>query len=345
MKVVITGAAGFIGTNLLNYYKGKADIVGVAAIDKLGYGAGQKPDVPFLYTNLQNLSDFPGVFDGVDVVVNLAAETHVDRSIGNYWKFFESNVRGTASLLDAIANSGNKDLTLVHVSTDEVFGPVPNREPHWAPFSGFTEDSLLDPHNPYSGTKAAAEMLIRAWTHQEQRRTVICRLCNVFGPYQYPEKFIPKAVIRTLQGESVPMYGDGSQIREWLYVDDACSAIDACLISTQTQAKGMVDSFNFSSGWETDNKGVLGCIADSLYFLTGKLMKVESVPDRPGHDNGYKMSSRKARQTLWWGPKLDLTQRIFDTVHWFVNHQDWSEAIVTKNPKLLSKQPWLEQWK
>jgi dTDP-glucose 4,6-dehydratase len=325
MKIVITGAAGFIGTNLVNYYVARSiRTVGIAALDKLGFGSGGRPEVPFLYTNLQNLSDFPGVFDDVDVVINLAAETHVDRSLSNYQRFFDSNVRGTSSLLEAL--SPYPDIKLVHISTDEIYGPSRGE--------AFTEESRPNPCNPYSGTKAAAEMLVTAWMNQYKRKVVICRLSNVFGPYQYPEKFIPKTIISMLEDKTIPVYGDGKQTREWLYVGDACRAIDACV------NHGELTSFNFSSGWETQNIEIVNTIANHL----GIEPKIEHVPDRPGHDNGYKMSNLRAKEVLGWEPEGTLGHRIRMTTNWFVNNHPWWEAILTKNPKLLSKQPWNEKW-
>jgi dTDP-glucose 4,6-dehydratase len=239
-------------------------------------------------------------------------------------------------LLEAIRNSGNDDIAFVYISTDEVFGPWEDKFG-----AGYAASDPLNPRNPYSATKAAAEMIVKGWASNYKYPTVICRLCNIFGQYQYPEKLIPKAVIRTIKGEKVPLYGDGLQVREWTHVHDVCTAIEACMryVTEGSPRVWPIQAFNFSTGWECTNKLLMEYVKEVIPSL-----EIEYVKDRPGHDFRYKMNNERARMELGWKPTENLQNRVHETVRWYVDNKPWWERILTKVPNVLSKQPWLEKW-
>jgi len=249
----------------------------------------------------------------------------VDRSIANPSPFLESNIIGTYNLLEALRNSNVQ--RLVHISTDEVYGSADNGE-------SFNEESRLDPSSPYSGTKAASDQLVNAWTRTYKVPGMILRCTNNYGPYQHPEKLIPKTIIRGLNDLAVPLYGGGMQVRDWIYVIDFCTAIEKAL------EKGEVgETYNVSAGNELTNKEVVERILRHIGKPSSLIVTAE---DRPGHDARYSLSSEKARSSLGWRPTNEFEQALSVTVKWYRENESWWKPMATK--KTLSTKPWKERW-
>jgi len=317
--VLVTGGCGFIGSNFVLYLVRARDDLRVINLDKLTYAG-----------NLENLAEIEGderhefvrgdVCDealvselmgrGVDVVVNFAAETHVDRSIRDARPFIEANIVGTHTLLAAAEKHGVG--RFVQVSTDEVYGSLGQ--------SGrFTESSPVQPNNPYSASKAAADMLVRSFHHTHGMNTVITRCTNNYGPFQFPEKAIPVFVGNALADRPIPVYGDGLHVRDWLYVEDHCRAIEAVM---ERGRPGEV--YNIGGGNELPNIELARLILKEL----GKPESlIQHVKDRPGHDRRYAMDSTKVREELGWRPQVTLREGIPLTVRWYREHGEWLERV------------------
>jgi dTDP-glucose 4,6-dehydratase len=259
-----------------------------------------------------------------NIVINFAAQTHVDRSISNPELFFESNARGAFNLFRAAQE--NKVDKVVHISTDEIYGSIES--------GSFDEESPPKPSSPYSATKASADMIAHAWNTTYKTPVVTLRCTNNFGPRQHPEKFIPKAIIRALSGKGIPLYGGGRQVRDWIYVEDFCTAID---LSIEKAVPG--DVYNISAGNEMSNREIAQMILDQLGDASGKLLDVE---DRPGHDFRYSLNSGKARRVLGWKVTHSMDEALGQTVKWYREHVTWWRSTAT--PKVLSETPWKEKW-
>ncbi len=288
--------------------------------------AGLSGDKRYRYvkTDLADKAALRKALRDASLVVNFAAETHVDRSIANPELFFNSNAKGSFNLLES--SRENSVRKIVHVSTDEVYG---------SRLSGsFDENSPLNPSSPYSATKAAADLMARAWHSTYKLPVVVVRCTNNFGPYQHPEKFIPKTVIRALNGQEIPLYGGGNQIRDWIYVRDFCAGIDKVL---EKGSPGEV--YNFSAGNELSNREV----AQRILKHMGKSdVKIVSTEDRPGHDFRYSLSSEKARRELDWEPSYSFDSALDRTVKWYLEHSSWWKPLASD--KVLSPTPWKEKW-
>ncbi len=278
----------------------------------------------FVKGDLTNYEFTRRILKNANIIVNFAAQTHVDRSISNAEPFFESNARAVFNLVRA-ANEANVD-RLVHISTDEVYGSIDR--------GSFDEESSLNPSSPYSATKAAADLIVRAWTATYKLRTVILRCTNNFGPWQHPEKFIPKAIIRSIRGKSIPIYGGGRQIRDWIYVDDFCNAIELTL---ERGDPGQI--YNISAGNELSNRDLAQLLLRLLDIPSAKLVEVD---DRPGHDFRYSLNSEKARRQLGWKPTIEFDSALTRTVNWYREHTSWWRRLATE--KVLSELPWKENW-
>jgi len=275
---------------------------------------GDLADYTFTHKALKN----------ADIVVNLAAQTHVDRSISNPEPFFESNARGAFNLFRA-AQEKMVD-KVVHISTDEIYGSIKS--------GSFDEESPLKPSSPYSATKASADLIARAWNATYKLPIITLRCTNNFGPRQHPEKFIPKAIIRALSGRNIPLYGGGGQVRDWIYVEDFCAAIEL------TISKGNPgEVYNISAGNELSNREVAGKLVKQLDSAEVKLLEVE---DRPGHDFRYSLDSKKARRSLGWKPAHSFDEGLAMTVKWYRENVSWWKPIATR--KVLSDAPWKERW-
>lgn len=332
-SIFVTGGLGFIGSNFVRYLLNSYGDVKVTNIDAVSYGANPRSlqdlegDSRYGFVNA-DITDKLFVSKYVsraDIVVHFASETHVDRSISNPETFLRSNVLGTFTLLDATRKS---DLNrFVHVSTDEVYGAALNGK-------CFSEEDTLNPSSPYSASKAAADMYVQAYHRTYGINTVVVRCTNNFGPHQFPEKLIPKAIIRALADLQIPLYGDGMQVRDWIYVLDFCEALDTIMKSGKPG-----EIYNVSGGNELPNLHVVEMV---LKFLEKPKDLIKFGEDRPGHDVRYSLDSSKIRRELGWKPKHSFKEALASTVKWYVNNEWWWKPIA--NEKILSPTPWKEVW-
>jgi dTDP-glucose 4,6-dehydratase len=309
MRVLVTGGAGFIGSHFVKRLVRGGDEAVV--LDKLTYSgnrANLPGDVEFHEGDIAASDDVARAARGCDAIVNFAAETHVDRSILTADDFGRTEFRGTQVLLEHIRETGAR---LVQVSTDEVYGDLEG--------GGSSQESdLLNPSSPYSAAKAAGELLIPAYVRTFGVNASITRGSNTYGPHQYPEKFIPLFVTNALDGEPLPLYGDGRQVRDWLFVEDHCAGIELVLLQG---AAGEI--YNIGGGDERENIEVAG----RLLELTGADRSLlRSVPDRPGHDRRYSVDSAKLR-ALGWSPQTPFEIGLRETVSWYRENRSWWEPI------------------
>ena len=331
MRLLVTGGCGFIGSNFIRYMLSRYGDVCVVNVDKLSYGSN--PDnlrgveggrYRFVRGDIADRGLMEELVREVDAVVNFAAETHVDRSIADPYPFLESNVRGVVSILEAL--KAHRGVRLVHVSTDEVYGDV---------LSGsFKEGDRLKPSSPYAASKAAADMFCLAYHRTFNVDVAIVRPSNNFGPYQFPEKLIPKTVIRALLGLKVPIYGSGRNVRDWLYVMDTCEAIDLVL-----RRGGSGEIYNVSAGNEFENLEVVRRV---LRMLGRDESMIEFVEDRPGHDVRYSIDSSKIREELGWRPRHSFDEALRETVKWYVENEWWWRPVASE--KVLHPTPWKLRW-
>lgn len=321
MKILITGAAGFIGSNFLFYMMKQHPDYHYVALDKLTYAGNlstlQSVENRDNYTFVKvDIADRKSVFEMFqsehpDVVVNFAAESHVDRSIENPAIFLETNVMGTQVLLDASREFG---VSRYHqVSTDEVYGDLPLDRPDLF----FTEETPLHTSSPYSASKASADLLVQAYHRTFGLPVTISRCSNNYGPYHFPEKLIPLMIANALHGKDLPVYGDGKNVRDWLYVEDHCSGIDAIL------HRGTVgEVYNIGGHNEKTNLEVVETIIKAL----GK-GKIKFVTDRKGHDMRYAIDPSKMRNELGWKPETKFEDGIAKTISWYLENIAWWESI------------------
>jgi len=316
MRLLVTGGAGFIGSHFIRLMMKRRDVTLLINLDKLTYAG-----------NLENLREFTGdrryrfvrgdiaspllvgrLMKDVDRVVNFAAETHVDRSIHDAAPFLHTNVIGVQVLLEAARTAKVK--RFLHVSTDEVYGSLSR---------GFaTEKSALDPRSPYSASKAAADHLVMAYHHTYGLPVLITRAGNNYGPYQYPEKFLPLFITHAMTDQRLPLYGDGKNIREWLHVEDHCLGIERVLRQGRV---GEIYNIGTGHGWTNI------AVARMLLRHLGKPESlIRFVPDRLGHDRRYAMSMGKIRRELGWSPAIRFDDGLRDTIRWYQTHQAWWEG-------------------
>jgi dTDP-glucose 4,6-dehydratase len=309
MKLLVTGAAGFIGSTYVHLVQGEHE---VTVLDKLTY-AGRRENLPdgveLVVGGIEDRELVLELTDGADAVVNFAAESHVDRSIADQNAFARTHVIGTGVLLDAVRERGVA--RFLQVSTDEVYGSIAQ--------GSFTETSPLDPSSPYSATKAGGDLLVSAHAHTYGLEAVICRGSNNYGPRQYPEKLIPLCVLNALNGDSLPVYGDGRQVRNWLYVEDFCRAIHTVLLEGRAG-----EAYNAGGPDECENLDVVRRILE----LTGRDESlIEYVKDRPGHDRRYSLASNKLRSELGWEAGVGFEDGLARTVDWYRDNEDWWAPI------------------
>jgi len=329
MKLLVTGGLGFIGSNFCRHILKKYPECELINVDKIGIGAnpGNLRDIEndtrytFVKGDICNPRLVDKLIRDVDAVVNIAAETHVDRSIVDPYAFLKNNTIGTFTILDAIRKH-NKKAKLVHVSTDEVYGQALE--------GSFTENTPANPSNPYSASKAAADMFVLSYHKTYDLNVSITRCTNNFGPYQLPEKLIPKTIIRALRDLPIPIYGSGTNVRDWIYVQDHCEAIDVVL---QDGKAGEV--YNVSAGNEIPNIEIAKKILNILHKLDSLIVFVE---DRPGHDVRYSLDSTKTRSMLRWQPKFSFQQSLESTVRWYVENARWWTPFATE--RILNPTPW-----
>jgi len=317
MRLLVTGGSGFIGSNFIeSALSGRPD-ASVVNADNLTYASIFKPDFEkrfpnqykFVKADISDTAAMAKLCKETDMVVNFAAETHVDNSISRPLSFVQANVLGTATLLDAALKAGHE--RFFHISTDEVYG---SSEQHF-----FKETDLLAPSSPYSASKAGAEMMVAAYEKTYGIRTTITRSSNNYGPRQHPEKFIPKAITRLLSGKKVPVYGAGSNVRDWIHVSDNCDAIG---LLVERQKAGI---YNIASGAAMSNIELARAIAKIMGKGDGAL---EFVEDRKGHDFRYAVDASKIK-ALGWKPKVNFAKGLEATVDWYIkNKKAWTEHAV-----------------
>lgn len=341
MKILVTGGAGFIGSNLVRLLLGLEE-VSVVNLDKLTYAG-----------NLESLGDLQGTsnyfFEQVDLcdlkaieqcferyqpdaVMHLAAESHVDRSIDGPGAFIQTNILGTYSLLQVSLKYWRglpkaNEFRFLHVSTDEVYGSLEPDAP------GFTETTRYDPHSPYSASKAASDHLVRAWSDTYGLPILITNCSNNYGPYQFPEKLIPVVILNCLRGEPIPVYGNGENIGDWLYVEDHAEALWTVL------TKGRVgETYNVSGNNELQNIELVRAICRLMDELAPGAQAyetlIEFVTDRPGHDQRYAIDASKIRDELGWEPKEDFQSGLRKTLQWYLQHRNWWGRILSGDYKL-----------
>ncbi|WP_309738622.1 dTDP-glucose 4,6-dehydratase [Chamaesiphon sp. OTE_20_metabat_361] len=336
--ILVTGGAGFIGSNYVSLILNSSD-VSVINLDKLTYAG-----------NLATIEQFANsdrhIFVQGDIgdrqlidkllteyqpqaIVNFAAETHVDRSIDGPASFIETNINGTFNLLEcarqywkALADTAQAKFRFLHISTDEVFGSLTADEP------AFTELTPYTPNSPYSASKASSDHLVRSYFHTYGLPTLITNCSNNYGPYQFPEKLIPLTILNALAGKPLPIYGDGQNVRDWLYVEDHCLAIALVL------NKGTIgETYNVGGNAERDNLWLvkqLCAILDELLPTSPNCPHdrlIEFVKDRPGHDRRYAIDFTKLHQQLGWEPQQDISSGLRRTVQWYIDNQAWCQTV------------------
>lgn len=334
---LVTGGAGFIGSNFIIYMLNKYDDVKIINVDKLTYAGNlenlksveNNPNYSFVQADICSKEAIGAIFDNneIDYVVNFAAESHVDRSIANPEIFVETNVLGTVNLLNIakkhwqIGDDLYKEGVKFHqVSTDEVYGSLGET-------GFFTETTPLCPHSPYSSSKAAADMLVKAYFDTYKFPINITRCSNNYGPYQFPEKLIPLIMNNTLQHKDLPIYGDGMQVRDWLYVDDHCKAIDMVI---RDGVLGEV--YNVGGHNERPNifivKTIVEYIKENVDSAVGEHL-IKHVVDRKGHDRRYGIDPQKIKDDLGWYPETCFEVGIKKTMEWYLNNTEWVKNVTS----------------
>jgi len=320
-KLLVTGGAGFIGSNFIHLALAEKNHWDVICLDALTYAGNlanlenyrDHPRFHFIKGDIANPDDVrQALTGGIDGVINFAAESHVDRSILGCQEFIRTNVQGVQVLLDAARNAGVE--RFVQISTDEVYGSL-------GPEGKFTEQTPLAPNSPYSASKAAADMLVRSYHHTFGMNTVITRCSNNYGPYQFPEKLIPLFVTNLLADKKIPVYGDGLNIRDWIHVMDHCRAIWTVL---EKGSPGQI--YNIGGDNERTNLELTKMLLEALDKNESML---EYVTDRPGHDRRYAIDASKIQNELGWRPQIDFAHGLKQTVQWYIDHQNWWQAIKT----------------
>jgi len=339
--ILVTGGAGFIGSNFVHHLldSGVLPFDQMVVLDALTYAGDrgnvpQDPRVVFVHGDIMDQEQVSRLLSGhrISRVVHFAAESHVDRSIDSPEPFVQTNVVGTLRLLDAFRRhwkaapaADQKAMRFLHVSTDEVFGSLGPEDP------AFSETTPYAPNSPYAASKAGSDHLVRAASHTYGLPVLITNCSNNYGPRQFPEKLIPLMILNALEGKPLPIYGDGANIRDWLYVEDHCAAIARVL-----QAGQPGESYNIGGEAERSNLVLI----DSLVALLDELAPradgssyaslKKFVPDRPGHDRRYAMDIRKIRRELEWSPKWDLKRGLRDTVGWYLKNRAWCDSITSR---------------
>jgi len=327
MRYLVTGGAGFIGSNFVRHVLSERPGVEVVNLDALTYAGSLENldgvvDHPLHRFVLGDICDGRLVreaISGVDVVFNLAAESHVDRSIVEDAPFVRTNVVGTATLLAAALAEGVS--RFVQVSTDEVYGELPWRDPATASPDApkFTEETPVAPRSPYSASKAAGDHLAMAYHATHGMDVVVTRCSNNYGPYQYPEKLIPVAITRAFADKRLPVYGDGLYVRDWIHVTDHCRGL---LAAAESGRAGRV--YNFGGDSERTN---LWLIREILKILSKPESLIEHVRDRPGHDRRYAIDASRAKAELDWMPRVEFGGGLRETVEWYLANPGWCEAV------------------
>ncbi len=321
MKIFVTGGAGFIGSNFIIYWLLNHPQDSIVNLDKLTYAGNlenlksveKNPNYKFIHGDICDPDIVGKAVEGVDTIIHFAAETHVDRSILKPSDFVETNVIGTQILLDAAVEFKIKRFH--HISTDEVFGSLNLDDPN-----KFNERTNYNPRSPYSASKAGSDHLVRAYHHTYNLPITISNCSNNFGPYQFPEKIISLAITNLLEDKKVPVYGDGLYVRDWLYVEDHCRAIDLIL------QKGKIGE-TYCVGGMTEDISNLEVISKIIKILGKDESSIEFVKDRPGHDRRYAMDWGKIKSELGWEPQNGFDEWLLKTVDWYKENRQWWQNV------------------
>ncbi|MEY2985927.1 MAG: hypothetical protein RJB24_156 [Candidatus Parcubacteria bacterium] len=322
-KILVTGGAGFMGSYFIKYLISKHPYIEIINFDALTY-AGNLHNLDTLVDNGRykfikgditdiNLLDKIVQDNNIELIVNFAAETHVDNSIKSPLKAINTNVMGVANILEVVRKY---NIELLQISTDEVFGTIDT--------GYFNELSPFAPNSPYSAGKAGGDLLCRAYNETYGTKVIVTHSCNVMGPNQYPEKLIPLGITNLMENKKIPLYGDGLNVREWIYVEDHSRAIEY-IIENGTQG----EVYNIGTGYELTN---LDLVTKILNNLNKDIDQIEYVTDRLGHDRRYAIDSTKLRN-LGWAPYFDFDTAIHKTIDWYREHQDWWEPLKYNNSK------------
>ena len=340
INIIVTGGAGFIGSNFIRKLL-KRKIYKILNVDKLTY-AGNKDNLKKFHNfknynfkkidiNSKKLIKTFNDFEP-DILINFAAETHVDRSIDSAKKFLITNILGTQNLLEISKNycqkKNNKKFKFIHISTDEVFGDLNNKN------KKFNIKTNYNPSSPYSASKASSDHLVRAWNRTYNLNTIIINCSNNYGPYQYPEKLIPHAIISLIKKKKIPIYGNGNQIRDWLFVDDHIEAIEKVIKKGKIGKTYLIGGNN-----EIKNIFLVKKIIQIYYGLKQKKIKnfkkyIKFVKDRPGHDKKYSVDTSKTANEIKWKPKKNINEGLRFTINWYLNNEQWINNLIKKNFKL-----------
>jgi dTDP-glucose 4,6-dehydratase len=317
MHILITGGCGFIGSNFVRYLLERYDYR-IINLDALTYAGNPEnlrefennPRYKFIHGRIEDVKTVKKALRGVDRVVHFAAESHVDRSITNAQPFIQTNVAGTQALLDACRQA--KIDRFVHVSTDEVYGSLGDKD-------RFTENTPLAPNSPYAASKAASDLLVRAAAKTHGLPAIITRCSNNYGPYQFPEKLIPLMITNALEDKPLPVYGDGLNVRDWIYVTDHCAALDNIL------HRGIVGE-TYNIGGESERKNI--DVVKTILRLLGKSESlITFVDDRPGHDRRYAMDIKKIKRQLKWSPAVTFEKGLELTLDWYRRNEKWWRRV------------------
>lgn len=331
MRILVTGGMGFIGSNFIRYLLEMGDCFKVTNLDALKYGSNpanladlEDDRYSFVEGDISDRALVSELIRDADAVVNFAAETHVDRSIAAPQAFLQSNVVGVFTILEALRRE-NPDVKMIQISTDEVYGDILE--------GAFRETDAIRPSSPYSASKAAADAFVLGYARTYSLDAAITRCTNNYGPYQFPEKLIPKAIIRLARSLKVPIYGTGTNVRDWIYVLDHCRAVEAVM---RRGRAGEV--YNISSGEERTN---LEVVRELLRVIGKDESYIEWVEDRPGHDLRYSLDSSKVRG-LGWKPERGFEEGLRETVEWYSKNEGWWMPLADE--RTLSPAPWKLAW-
>lgn len=333
MKILVCGGAGFIGSEYIRNHMTNFPNDQIINYDNLSIGSNLKnlnsvdtnPNYEFVQGDITDFKTLNKYCENAKLIINFAAETHVDRSINNAEPFIKTNINGTFHLLEAVRKF---DIPFVHVSTDEIYGDIKDGNPK-------KEYDMVEPGNPYAASKASADLLVKSYIRTYGIKSIITRCTNNFGSFQFPEKLIPKTIIRAIKNLKIPLYGDGNQIRSWLYVTDHVQAIDSLI-----NKEKFGEIYNISGWDEIKNRLIVEKILD---ILDKKYDLIEFVEDRPGHDKRYALDSTKIQNDVGWKPKYDFESALEETVTWYLNNENWWGPLADE--KSLHATPWTINWK
>jgi dTDP-glucose 4,6-dehydratase len=329
-KIIVTGGSGFIGTNLVNFLIKKKYFV--INLDKLTYSANKqnislrtKKNYKLIKVDIKNKKKLIGIIKNYKpiAIFNLAAETHVDRSIDGPKNFIQTNIIGTFSLLESLRYLNKRKISprLIHISTDEVYGDIK--------VGRVGENFKYEPSSPYSASKASADHLVKSYIRTYNLNAVISNCCNNYGPYQIPEKLIPKMIINIFHNKNLPIYAKGQNSREWIHVDDHCEALFRLYLKGKTG-----ESYNVGTNKNLKNidlvKKILK-ICKSMNIKIGNKTKIKFVKDRPGHDLRYALNNKKIQKELKWKSKINFEKGLYETIQWYLNNKNFLKNISKKD--------------